>query len=146
MGGPYNILACRLKSREHTLSLYWSIVFDTSWSLLTCGQGRPGRAAGNCLIPDRSFQMAGQAPQLQQPGRFLCLPDRPFCLPYHSPHKFRHGFAVLALKDAKDKQALKALSQTLMHSNLCISDGIEGIHSQMDRSKQIPEIGRKINS
>jgi len=36
-------------------------------------------------------------------------------LPYHSPHKFRHGNALYSLKIAKDIQALKAVSQNLMH-------------------------------
>lgn len=65
-------------------------------------------------------------------------------LSYHSPHKFRHGFAVLALKNAKDIQALKAVSQTLMHSNLSITDGVYGILLQIDVSEQMSEIGRKI--
>jgi site-specific recombinase XerC len=67
-------------------------------------------------------------------------------LPYHSPHKFRHGFAVLALKNSKDIQALKAVSQTLMHSNLSITDGVYGILSQIDVGEQIAEIGEKITS
>jgi integrase len=67
-------------------------------------------------------------------------------LPYHSPHKFRHGFAVLALKNAKDIQALKAVSQTLMHSNLSITDGVYGILSQIDVSDQMAKIGQKIIS
>jgi integrase len=45
-------------------------------------------------------------------------------LPYHSPHKFRHGNAVYSLKQAKDIASLKAISQNLMHSNLSITDGI----------------------
>ena len=47
-------------------------------------------------------------------------------LTYHSPHKFRHGHAVYALKNAKDVPALKAVSQNLMHSNLSITDGVYG--------------------
>jgi integrase/recombinase XerD len=39
-------------------------------------------------------------------------------LPYYSPHKFRHGHEVYAIKRAKDIQALKAVSQNLMHSNI----------------------------
>jgi hypothetical protein len=44
----------------------------------------------------------------------------------------------------KDIQALKAVSQTLMHSNLSITDGVYGILSQIDVSEQISEIGKKI--
>jgi site-specific recombinase XerC len=60
------------------------------------------------------------------------------------PHKFRHGNAVYALKLAKDIAALKAVSQTLMHSNLSITDGVYGILSQIDVSEQMAEIGKKI--
>jgi hypothetical protein len=53
-------------------------------------------------------------------------------LPYHSPHKFRKGNAVYALKLAKDIAALKAVSQNLMHSNISIADGVYGILSDND--------------
>ena len=32
-------------------------------------------------------------------------------LPYHSPHKFRHGHAVFSIKLAKDVPEFKAISQ-----------------------------------
>lgn len=63
-------------------------------------------------------------------------------LPYHSPHKFRHGHAVYALKQAKDIPALKAISQNLMHSNLSITDGVYGVLSDMDVKKQIQQLGK----
>lgn len=47
-------------------------------------------------------------------------------VPYMSPHKFRHGHAVYALKKAKTVAQLKAISQNLMHSNMGITDGIYG--------------------
>ena len=53
-------------------------------------------------------------------------------LPYHSPHKFRHGNAVYSLKQAKDIAELKAVSQNLMHSNLSITDGVYGMLSDRD--------------
>jgi len=62
-------------------------------------------------------------------------------LPYHSPHKFRHGHAVYALKNAKDVSALKAVSQNLMHQNLSITDGVYGILSEKDVRQQINAIG-----
>ena len=64
--------------------------------------------------------------------------------PYHSPHKFRHGHAVYALKNAKDVSALKAVSQNLMHENLTITDGVYGILSENDVRKEIAELGKKI--
>lgn len=45
---------------------------------------------------------------------------------YKSPHKFRHGHAVYALKHAKNMAQLKAISQNLMHATIGITDGIYG--------------------
>lgn len=64
-------------------------------------------------------------------------------LPYHSPHKFRHGNAVYSIKLAKDIAALKAVSQNLMHSNLSITDGVYGILSDSDIREQISALGQK---
>ncbi len=63
-------------------------------------------------------------------------------LPYHSPHKFRHGHAVYALKQAKDIPALKAISQNLMHANLSVTDGVYGILSDNDVKAQIHGLGK----
>jgi hypothetical protein len=64
-------------------------------------------------------------------------------LTYHSPHKFRHGHAVYALKLAKDIAALKAVSQNLMHENLSITDGVYWILSEIDVRNQIAAIGKE---
>ena len=66
-------------------------------------------------------------------------------LPYHSPHKFRHGHAVYAFKLAKDIAELKAVSQNLMHSNLSITDGVYGILSETDVREQISSLGKREN-
>ncbi len=58
-------------------------------------------------------------------------------MPYHSPHKFRHGHGVYALKLAKDVAALKAVSQNLMHASLSITDGVYGMLSTTDIKEQI---------
>lgn len=58
-------------------------------------------------------------------------------LKYHSPHKFRHGFAVYALEKAKDMADFKAISQNMMHSNLSITDGIYGMFSEEEVKKRI---------
>ncbi|MEW6402934.1 MAG: site-specific integrase [Chloroflexota bacterium] len=63
-------------------------------------------------------------------------------LPYHSPHKFRHGHATYALKQAKDVPALKAVSQNLMHSNLSVTDGIYAILDDLDVRKEIANLGK----
>ena len=67
-------------------------------------------------------------------------------LPYHSPHKFRHGHAVYALKRAKDVPALQAVSQNLMHTNLSVTDGVYGILSEADVRGQIESLGKRITS
>jgi len=58
-------------------------------------------------------------------------------LPYHSPHKFRHGHAVYAIQHAQDIKALKAISQNLMHENLSITDGVYGVLSDLDVARTI---------
>jgi hypothetical protein len=54
-------------------------------------------------------------------------------LPYHSPHKFRHGHAVYALK---------AVNQNLMHDNLSITDGVYGVLSGMEVKGEIANLGK----
>jgi hypothetical protein len=67
-------------------------------------------------------------------------------LPYHSPHKFRHGFAVYALKLAQDMADFKAISMNLMHANMSITDGIYAILSEQDISERIASLGSKQTS
>jgi len=43
-------------------------------------------------------------------------------LPYKSPHKFRHGHAVHALRCARSMADYKAISQNLMHDDIRITD------------------------
>jgi integrase len=56
-------------------------------------------------------------------------------LTFHSPHKFRHGYAVFGIKHFTTLAQLKALSQNLMHSNISITDGIYGMLSNADKKK-----------
>lgn len=65
-------------------------------------------------------------------------------LPYHSPHKFRHGNAVYGVQHSKDVADLKAVSQNLMHSSLGVTDGIYGILSSADVGKRIAGLGDKL--
>ena len=60
-------------------------------------------------------------------------------LPFHSPHKFRHGYAVFGIKNFTTLAQLKALSQNLMHSNISITDGIYGMLSNGDKKKLLSE-------
>ena len=54
-------------------------------------------------------------------------------LPFHSPHKFGHGYAVFGIKHYTTLGQLKALSQNLLHSNISISDGTYGMLSNDDK-------------
>jgi hypothetical protein len=47
---------------------------------------------------------------------------------------------------AKDIQALKAVSQNLMHSNISIADGVYGILSDNDVREQIASLGQIVSS
>jgi integrase len=58
-------------------------------------------------------------------------------LPYRSPHKFRHGFAVYALKQAQDIADFKAISMSLIHANMSITDGIYSVLSEQDFNDRI---------
>jgi len=67
-------------------------------------------------------------------------------LPYHSPHKFRHGYAVYTISNANNIAELKAISQNLMHSSITVTDSIYGILSNNDVKNQLSEICERINS
>lgn len=47
-------------------------------------------------------------------------------IPFRSAHKLRHGHALYGIRHARDIEDLKAVSQTMMHSSLAITDGIYG--------------------
>lgn len=61
-------------------------------------------------------------------------------LPYFSPHKFRHGFAVYALKQAKTVKTLKAISQNLMHTSIKTTDSIYAILDDLDVQEEITSL------
>ena len=67
-------------------------------------------------------------------------------MPYHSPHKFRYGFAVYCIKLANDMADLKAISMNLMYSNISITDGIYGGFSTEDVEKRITSLGKKLEN
>lgn len=53
---------------------------------------------------------------------------------------------MYALKMSKDIQALKVVSQNLMHSNISITDGDYGILSNNDDSGQIAAMRKRLLS
>lgn len=63
-------------------------------------------------------------------------------LPYHSPHKFRHGHATYSLEQANSIADLKAISQNLMHSNLKTTDEIYAILGDGQVRERIMRLGR----
>jgi integrase len=62
-------------------------------------------------------------------------------LPYFSPHAFRHGHAVYAIKNALTVSALKAISQNLMHSSLKVTDSTYAILDDLDVQNEINSLG-----
>lgn len=75
-------------------------------------------------------------------GRDLRLICERAQVPYLSPHKFRHGHAVYALKAARDLADLKAISQNMMHASAMITDEIYGRLVDDDVRQVIAGLGR----
>lgn len=63
-------------------------------------------------------------------------------LPYHSPHKFRHGHAVYGIQQAKDMADLKALSQNMMHDSLETTDKTYAFLDATDVKDRITQLGK----
>lgn len=60
---------------------------------------------------------------------------------YLSPHHFRHGFVVHAEAHARTMADRKAISQTLMHSDLSITDGVYGRLKVDDLRDRVGRLG-----
>jgi site-specific recombinase XerC len=67
-------------------------------------------------------------------------------LPYHSPHKFRHGHAVYLKKRCDDIADLKAMSQNLMHSSLVTTDAIYSVLGGDDVGARIASMSQDTSS
>ena len=65
-------------------------------------------------------------------------------IPYHSPHKFRHGHAVYGLKRVDDISELKAVSQNLGHASISTTDQIYSILSKDDVKETITGISQAV--
>jgi site-specific recombinase XerD len=65
---------------------------------------------------------------------------------YLSPHSLRHGFARHLIARAETPGDLKAISETMMHSNLGITDGTYGILSQAEVAPRIQRMGNAESS
>jgi len=55
-------------------------------------------------------------------GKRLRLLSERFEVPYRSPHKYRHGYAVYGLERCKTMAEYHALSRNMMHDNISITD------------------------
>lgn len=62
-------------------------------------------------------------------------------LPYHSPHKFRHGNAVYEVQKAETYDKVKAISQNLGHKSVMTTDSIYGVFSDADVKERIASLG-----
>ena len=63
-------------------------------------------------------------------------------IPYHHPHKFRHGHAVYGLKLADDMADYKAVSQNLMHESIMTTDRIYSILVDANVKSRITSLGK----
>jgi len=64
-------------------------------------------------------------------------------LSYRSPHKFRHGFAVYALRLCQNLEEGKAVSQTLMHEDYGTTDRIYSKMMKRQVAETIADLGNK---
>lgn len=62
-------------------------------------------------------------------------------VPYLSPHKFRHGHVIYALRQARNVAELKAISQNIMHKSIVVTDGVYGNLINNDVRETIARLG-----
>ena len=84
----------------------WYTPIKICWGEHTLSAERPGKHRNGALA-----------------GRMAMLFARAG-LEYKTPHKFRHGHAVYALRHARSMADYKAVSQNLMHESINTTDGI----------------------
>lgn len=64
-------------------------------------------------------------------------------LPYHSPHKFRHGHIQYGMKRAKTIADYKAVSMNVMHSSMDITDETYSNLDEQEIKSRIEQLGQK---
>jgi len=62
-------------------------------------------------------------------------------LPYHSPHKFRHGHIHYGLSNARNLADFKAISQNAMHSSMEITDQFYSNQNDREIQDRISRLG-----
>lgn len=65
-------------------------------------------------------------------------------LPYHSPHKFRHGHIHYGLAHAKDIADFKAVSLNAMHANMNITDQFYSVLQDGDVESRISALTQNV--
>lgn len=63
-------------------------------------------------------------------------------LPYHSPHKFRHGHVHYAMARARTIEDYKAISLNVMHSSMEITDQFYSVLNDNQVHERISSIGK----
>ena len=66
-------------------------------------------------------------------------------LPYHSPHKFRHGHIHYGLENSKDIKDYKAVSLNVLHSSMKITDEFYSIFNDSDLQNRINSLSKTSN-
>ena len=64
-------------------------------------------------------------------------------LPYHSPHKFRHGHVHYGLEHSENIADFKAVSMNAMHSNMEVTDTFYSVLKDDDIKKRISNLNKK---
>ncbi len=67
-------------------------------------------------------------------------------LPYHSPHKFRHGHIHYGLAYAKSMADFKAVSMNAMHSSMKITDEFYSVLNDTEMKSRINALGKQDNN
>ena len=92
--------------KELPSSAMWYTPIISHWGDQTLFSGKPGR--NRTIAIEKRMRLLFQRAEI----------------PYKSPHKFRHGHAVYALRRAKTMADYKAISMNLMHDDIQVTDGV----------------------
>lgn len=108
-------------------------------------QGLPHSALWYATLTSDGMGLTGASQAHQERyhvvGKDIALICQQAGIPYRSPHKFRHGHVVYALKQAHNMAELKAISQNIMHSSVVTTDQIYGRLVTDDVAEIIAHLG-----
>ena len=97
-------------------------------------------ALNNLVLKESSRAIEGRASVIGEDLRPLCEKAG---VEYRTPHKFRHGHAVYALKQARTIADLKAISQNMMHESVVVTDAIYGKFTSGDIKQTLANLGTR---